>query len=1270
MNMFGTAPGSPVGLNGRRVIRSYSSNDQLERSMITISYPRLYDTTTGRAVLDQDLGDLNRAAMAGFAPGGRRLVSTQQDALVIRDAETGAQVGSAVPVRGNAAGYRYSSDGRRLLVWDSQMYAYIWDTETGQPVARDLRLTEAEGFDGGIGPDSRLTFLRAGNQVRVWDGTTGIPLTPVLVHPATVVSAEFNPDGFHLLTACADGSVRAWPLVAGEPPASVLSHGPQSFVNRAVQFGDDPTSIITRTHITVTGQRGPDSRMLSPAEIILWFGGRPTVLARHWSGELSGNAVASPDGSRVALSDGRGKQTICQLYDAKGHSVCPPFDCGGNSQYGVQMDFSPDSRTLVTSASRPNTTDMNSIDCTLRIWDAATGTPRSEPIEFRNGSQTIATIYARSGELIVASDGKESRVIEVATGRTVPNVLPPGGKLGTWANTQSWYVSMPDGRAFPFDTRTGKSINTEARLPNDMVWDDAAGTLWTLEQRANRRVTQVRDSRTGHPIGPPAELPSVAYSVSWPGRNPNGIRGTSQFTHLLDQATGRPTSVVLRQSPGTFGQWFSRDGRRAVTQIEGKIMGNTGIWFFSNGPLNEPMNAVDVWVWDASTANHGPPYPSIDSVRGPSHGFYGQIINPDGNRLFTRPSLDEVRVIDLSPDNRPVENLTQLVEALSGRRLGTDGNLTTLAADECHRSWSELQRMLPAQTTAPADWHRRRAALAHLAGDAQAAVFHREQQVELTPKDPVAFRALANSHFDNLAFDSAAAAAERATVLDPTNAELSLLRGRFEMERGQWAAAGRYFKQASGQKPPENPQEATNIWRLCLFSTALAGDMAAYHDACSALLTSGTQNVGHPRLVLRWAVLRPGGVSNLAPLIQRTKEAAGTDPAPVAKFNASVLAHAYLRTGQFAEAIEIMDALKLPPEVVSAEDRFVRVIALAKLKRWREARSELIKAREWADKYASGRVVIPATGEFASYTSRLFWVLLREEAEAVVRPSGTDGVAAIREYVAECQKDVDADPKAVGPRTALREALDQLGDALRNEGNTADAEVAFRKALAIREKLSVERPNDPDCIIGYGTACNLIASRTEGRDRAAERLDWYTRTVSVLGPALKAFPKREDARQGLRLAHWGRGTALMDSGKFTEAIAAFDEAMPLSVGLERIDTLSFRMLSRLHAGDTDTALKEADTIARENVAVAPYNAACIYAIAAQKRPDRKAAYSDRAVALLRQAIAIGFNDIKQLKTDSDLDTLRSRKDFQSLLADLEQKFPQPREVAPPPREKK
>ena len=83
-----------------------------------------------------------------------------------------------------------------------------------------------------------------------------------------------------------------------------------------------------------------------------------------------------------------------------------------------------------------------------------------------------------------------------------------------------------------------------------------------------------------------------------------------------------------------------------------------------------------------------------------------------------------------------------------------------------------------------------------------------------------------------------------------------------------------------------------------------------------------------------------------------------------------------------------------------------------------------------------------------------------------------------------------------------------------------------------------------------------------------------------------------------------------------------------------------------------------------------FNFARLYAVASAKVEGKQAEYADRAVELLRKAAALGYKYPTRVTKEADLAPLRDRADYQQLLADLDKKFPQKLDPAPPPREKK
>jgi hypothetical protein len=61
------------------------------------------------------------------------------------------------------------------------------------------------------------------------------------------------------------------------------------------------------------------------------------------------------------------------------------------------------------------------------------------------------------------------------------------------------------------------------------------------------------------------------------------------------------------------------------------------------------------------------------------------------------------------------------------------------------------------------------------------------------------------------------------------------------------------------------------------------------------------------------------------------------------------------------------------------------------------------------------------------------------------------------------------------------------------------------------------------------------------------------------------------------------------------------------------------------------------------------------AIPKQERAHAVAGYADQAMDLLRQAVANGYRDVETLKNAPSLAPLRTRQDFQQLLAEMVKK---------------
>jgi serine/threonine-protein kinase len=236
-------------------------------------------------------------------------------------------------------------------------------------------------------------------------------------------------------------------------------------------------------------------------------------------------------------------------------------------------------------------------------------------------------------------------------------------------------------------------------------------------------------------------------------------------------------------------------------------------------------------------------------------------------------------------------------------------------------------------------------------------------------------------------------------------------------------------------------------------------------------------------------------------------------------------------------------------------------------------------------------------------------------------------------------------------------------------GRRERAEAAYRRALGIREELVRRHPSNASFAAELaGTYCNLghLLSGAPGwKDRPGAALDSYGRSIQALEAALRRDRRDAVAREFLTNAYSGRAEALQQLGRDAEAAHDWGRACELDTGAGRAAFRHRRAAALARSGDHAGAAGEANRVAAGAKAggAVLYAAARVLAQAASvaRRDARRAEidrnplaeqYAARAVELLRQAVARGYKDVAHLKHDKELEALRTRADFQKLLAEL------------------
>jgi tetratricopeptide (TPR) repeat protein len=190
------------------------------------------------------------------------------------------------------------------------------------------------------------------------------------------------------------------------------------------------------------------------------------------------------------------------------------------------------------------------------------------------------------------------------------------------------------------------------------------------------------------------------------------------------------------------------------------------------------------------------------------------------------------------------------------------------------------------------------------------------------------------------------------------------------------------------------------------------------------------------------------------------------------------------------------------------------------------------------------------------------------------------------------------------------------------------AEEEQQQALRIFEKLAQEHPDVLEYAYDVGR-CHMELGRTADRAGQPEvALEEYAKAIEIMEQALSRGYLR--VRVVLLAARINRDAIQAergDHGRATEDVEAL---------LRQGDLLA------LHVYNAACAFSRASAAAEHDAKLSP-----------TERDRVKAGYADRAMELLRQAVAKGYRKPSIIKPDPDLDSLRARKDFQKLLADLE-----------------
>jgi WD40 repeat protein len=265
-------------------------------------------------------------------------------------------------------------------------------------------------------------------------------------------------------------------------------------------------------------------------------------------------------------------------------------------------------------------------DGVVRVWDLDTATECGPPLPHVGSIQGVS----------VSPDGK--RLLVYAYGRTAPDSrlweLPTGRQVAAF--------DVPPLTLAPALSPDGRTVCVFTRTTAQVVSADDGRPVRTIDLDFNFRPTYSPDGR--YIVSPDMEANTVTVREVVPTK-----LGDRVFPHRPSRR--RRTLAVTA---------VSRDSRYLAISVDSSLV----VWDMVKGvQITPPM-----------------------AVRYAKHMSFD-----DTARRLLVASVDKVvRVIDLSPDPRPVEELRERAELLANRKLD-DGRLVPLPPTEADRLWQKYR---------------------------------------------------------------------------------------------------------------------------------------------------------------------------------------------------------------------------------------------------------------------------------------------------------------------------------------------------------------------------------------------------------------------------------------------------------------------------------------------------------------------------------------------------------------------------------------------------
>ena len=334
---------------------------------------KVWDAASG-AELATFLGHLRRVTGVAFSPDGKRIVSGSYDGT-IKIWEPGVNPTAPVRLEGRHGSMSFSRDAKYLVTGGKDKAIRVWDAVTHDEVMK----IDGAGGSVSLSPDTKRLISADGNDIYVWDASSGEKLMTLSGHESEIWSISYSPDGSRIVSGGLDKTVRLWNADTGAEIMTLRGHGDSPLVAGFIS----PVASVAFS---------PNGKLIASGSydytVKIWnaiTGTEVMTMDKHSS--LISDVAFGPDGKRFASASSDGTIRVCDVVAGSELHVLQ-----GHEGEVVSIAFSPDGKRIVSGSK----------DETVRIWDTESGTEVQRlsiggtvwDLSFSSDGKTLATASA------------------------------------------------------------------------------------------------------------------------------------------------------------------------------------------------------------------------------------------------------------------------------------------------------------------------------------------------------------------------------------------------------------------------------------------------------------------------------------------------------------------------------------------------------------------------------------------------------------------------------------------------------------------------------------------------------------------------------------------------------------------------------------------------------------------------------------------------------------------------------------------------------------